>query len=218
MRNRTLARPGLNGSNRKDAQIMNEQDRQAIEGLFSRLAEAECRAGPRDAAAEAFIQQRIGDQPGAPYMMAQTIVVQNMALERAQARIAELERTSAESAPVNAQANGGILGGLFGGAQQRERPRHTGSVPVAGQRSSAPQAQPQQAGGGGFLAGAAQTAIGVAGGMMLGNMIGGMFSGGDTATAAPADAAADPEPDAGGDDSGGGFFDSIFGDGGDMEF
>jgi hypothetical protein len=56
-----------------------------------------------------------------------------------------------------------------------------------------------------------------------------MFSGGDTATAAPADAAAsqaaepapaepmaDPEPAA--DDSGGGFFDSIFGDGGDVDF
>jgi hypothetical protein len=209
---------------------MNEQDRQAIEGLFSRLADAEQKAGPRDAEAEAFIQQRIGNQPGAPYMMAQTIVMQNFALEQAQQRIEELERERAEPTPANAQANGGILGGLFGGSQPQERPRHTGTVPVAGQRASAPQVQPQQAGGGGFLAGAAQTAMGVAGGMMLGNMIGGMFSGGDTATAAPADAAAsqpaepapaepmaDPEPAA--DVSGGGFFDSLFGgDGGDVDF
>jgi hypothetical protein len=208
---------------------MNEQDRQAIEGLFSRLADAERKAGPRDAEAETFIQQRIGDQPGAPYMMAQTIVMQNFALEQAQQRIEELEREHVQATPASAQSNGGILGGLFGGSQPKERPRHTGSVPVAGQRTPAPQVQQQQAGGGGFLAGAAQTAIGVAGGMMLGNMIGGMFSGGDTATAAPADAAAsqpaepapaepiaDSEPAA--EDSGGGFFDSIFGDGGDMDF
>jgi hypothetical protein len=208
---------------------MNEQDRQAIEGLFSRLADAERTAGPRDAQAEAFIQERIGDQPGAPYMMAQTIVMQNFALEQAQRRIDELERERVQATGAAAQPNGGILGGLFGGSQPKERPRHTGSVPVAGQRTPAQHIQPQQAGGGGFLAGAAQTAIGVAGGMMLGNMIGGMFSGGDTATAAPADAAAsqaaesapaepmaDPEPAA--DDSGGGFFDSIFGDGGDVDF
>lgn len=202
---------------------MNEQDRQAIEGLFSRLADAEQKAGSRDAEAEAFIQQRIAKQPGAAYMMAQTIVMQNFALEQARQRIEELERERSQ-APANAQSNGG----LFGSSQPAECPRHTGTVPVVGQRPSAPQVQPSRAGGGGFLAGAAQTAIGVAGGIMLGNLLGSMFSGGDTAAAAPADAGVQPieptsvepvaEPEPAADDSGGGFFDSIFGDGGDFDF
>jgi len=206
---------------------MNEQDRQAIDGLFARLAEAEKQAGPRDAAADAFINQRIGDQPGAPYMMAQTIVVQNHALEQAQQRINELEQQLAED---EAPAQGGMLGGLLGGGRSRQR----GSVPVAGQRSAAPSpmaATPAQSGGGGFLAGAGQTAMGVAGGMLLGSAIGGMFGGSDAAQAAPADAAssdtasaqpdpapAEPAPEPAADDSGGGFFDSIFGGGDDSEF
>jgi hypothetical protein len=62
----------------------------------------------------------------------------------------------------------------------------------------------QQTGGGGFLAGAAQTAMGVAGGLLLGNAIAGMFSG-DEAQAAE-DSSGDGAEGAGGDD-GGGFFD-----------
>jgi hypothetical protein len=53
--------------------------------------------------------------------------------------------------------------------------------------------------GGGFLAGAAQTAVGVAGGVLLGNALAGLFGGGD-AQAAEADAGAeDFSADDGGD-------------------
>ncbi len=208
---------------------MNEQDRQAIEGLFSRLAEAEKQAGPRDAEADAFIKERVSGQPGAPYMMAQTIVMQNYALEQAQQRIAELERQS-QAAP----ANGGGIFGVFGGNKAQPQAQTRGSVPAAGRTPAGAQTPPppQQPGaGGGFLAGAAQTAMGVAGGVLLANALGGMF-GSDPAQAAPVDpaasdpaapepeaAAADPAPDAGGDE-GGGFFDSLFGggDSGDMDF
>ena len=63
---------------------MDNQDRQAIEGLFSRLAGVEQQAGPRDAAAEAFIKERVSQQTAAPYFMAQTIVMQDYALQQAQ--------------------------------------------------------------------------------------------------------------------------------------
>ncbi|MGF1621003.1 MAG: DUF2076 domain-containing protein [Rhodomicrobiaceae bacterium] len=212
---------------------MNEQDRQAIEGLFSRLSEAEKQAGPRDTEADAFIRQRIGDQPGAPYMMAQTIVMQNYALEQAQQRINELEAQSAAS--QQAQPNGGgMLGGFFGGGRSADAGRRPGMVPVAGQRANPAGGGPQppmqpQAGGGGFLAGAAQTAMGVAGGMMLGSALGGMFGGSsaeaapgsppaDAAVAQPDPAPADPAPEPAAEESGGGFFDSIFGDGDDSDF
>jgi hypothetical protein len=77
---------------------MDHQDRQAIEGLFGKLAEVERQSAPRDLEADAFISSRIAAQPGAPYFMAQTIVVQEQALDAAQARITDLEQQLASPA------------------------------------------------------------------------------------------------------------------------
>jgi hypothetical protein len=66
---------------------------------------------------------------------------------------------------------------LFGGGQ---RSRPVRSVPAYRQDYAV-------GGGGGFLAGAAQTALGVAGGVLLANMITGAFDG-DPASASEADA------------------------------
>lgn len=189
---------------------MDRNDQQAISGLFGRLADVERQAPQRDAEADTFIRERIASQPGAPYYMAQTIVVQEQALEAAQARIEELEAQAARP-----QSGGGLFGSLFGGGQQQPArrtvpsigsrpggayPGALGAAPAAGQVGQIPQRA-----GGGFLAGAAQTAMGVAGGMLLANAIGGLLAP-DTAQAA------EPEPQAeetGADDGG---------DFGDMEF
>src|SRR3954447_23757143 len=96
---------------------MDHQDRQDIEGLFSKLGEVDRQAGPRDAEADGLIRARITAQPAAPYFMAQTIVIQEQALNTAQARIEELERNLA-SRPTG---GGGLLSGLFGGGQPQSR-------------------------------------------------------------------------------------------------
>jgi len=156
---------------------MDTQDRQAIAGLFDKFAQVERQGPARDPEAERFIADAIAHQPGAPYYMAQTIVVQDHALTNAQARIARLE---ADLAAARQEAQGGFLSGLFGDSPAPRRP-----LP-------APKPMPQGAPGG-FLAGAAQTAMGVAGGMLLANAVVGMFAG-DAAAAA---ATADPETDLG---------------------
>ena len=173
---------------------MDQRDREAIEELFQKIAEVERRSGPRDPEAEAFIRARIAQHPAAPYYMAQTIVVQEEALNEAERRIAELESGAGQ---------GGLLGGLFGGGRPE---RHRRYAPAAG--SSRRQGRNA---GGGFLAGAAQTAMGVAGGVLLGNMIADLFSPDaaaadagdagfdDTAEGAEAGAEADVGADAGGD-------------------
>ncbi|WP_428032316.1 DUF2076 domain-containing protein [Ancylobacter sp.] len=241
---------------------MNDQDRQAIDGLFAKLAEAERQSGPRDADAEGFIAQRVGQQPAAPYLMAQTIVMQDYALQQAQARIEELERQAQEQAQQSAGARpaggGGLFGGLFGSSEPARRspvpsmprsgaagagsqipadaPPAWQSGAAQGQPMGGPGGQPQGGfgrpgfgGGGGFLAGAAQTAMGVAGGVLLGSAIGSMFGGGSEAKAAEAPAeppAAAEEPTDAGAESGvddgsvsddGGFFGGgdWFGGGGD---
>jgi len=220
---------------------MDTNDKRAIETLFSKLESVGQQAPARDTAAEAFIRDEISRQPTAPYYMAQTIIVQEQALEAAQRRIEELE--TRETQP---QGGGGLLGGLFGGDRTPSR-RPAGAVPRTGGTatgaskwgSGAPGGQQDRSnagrgmggmagmgggmGGGGFLAGAAQTAMGVAGGVLLGNAIAGMFNGNEAqaADASQADAANEPEADA--QDAGveeasfddGGFEDSGF-DGGDF--
>lgn len=149
---------------------MNRQERQVIEELFERLAEIERQGAPRDPEAEAFIRRRLAAQPAAPYYMAQTIVALEEALNAAQERIAELERRPA-SGPGGV---GSFLSGLFGDGGRR-RPQAAAPYP---QQPQQPTGYPQAGygGGRGFLAGAAQTAMGVAGGVLLGNMIADAFS------------------------------------------
>ncbi|MGO4625226.1 DUF2076 domain-containing protein [Ensifer sp. 2YAB10] len=177
---------------------MDRNDQQAIDGLFSKLAQAERQSALRDAQADRFIQERIGQQPGAPYYMAQTIVVQEQALEAAQRRIDELEAQSTQS-----QQRGGFFSSMFrsNAAPQRQAPQQPGYGSAApgspwGNQNQAYGQPMQQRTGGGFLAGAAQTAMGVAGGVLLGNAIAGMFGGNEAqAAAAPAPAPEEPADD-----------------------
>jgi uncharacterized protein len=184
---------------------MDHQDRQAIEQLFGKLSQVEGQSTAPDGQAAEFIRSQIARQPNAPYYMAQTIVVQEQALSAAQGRIQQLE----EQLASRPSGGGGFLSGLFGGGQTRPQPQQSyqpqpmhGMPPhmAPGMGGMAP-----GRGGGGFLAGAAQTAMGVAGGVLLGNMIAGAFSGGDEAKAGeasqpqPEQAAADDAGDAGSD-------------------
>lgn len=181
----------------------NQDDNSAIDGLFDRIEDVSRNSQPRDADAEQLIQQRLRQFPPAPYYMAQTILIQEEALRQARARIEELEANGQQQG----QQRGGFLGGMFGsGAPERQPERARGpwgNAPIDDQPT-------RQRGGGGFLAGAAQTALGVTGGMLLGSAIAGMFTGGANAEElAPednADQGAD-EVDAGGDDFGDDNFD-----------
>ncbi|MBN2886719.1 MAG: DUF2076 domain-containing protein [Chromatiaceae bacterium] len=168
---------------------MNAQEQTAIEELFQRLRQAEAQSGPRDAEAEALIRNLVSSQPVAPYLMAQAVLVQEHALRNQQARIEELEKQLAARPQQQApQASGGFLGGLFGGGapQPPAPPAHPPAQAAsrggwgAGRSTTGQQpgmAAPfQQGGGGGFMSGALQTAMGVAGGVLLGNAIAGMFS------------------------------------------
>jgi uncharacterized protein len=176
---------------------MDTTERQIIDELFGKLRQVESSTGPRDREAEAHIRSQISRQPAAPYYMAQTILVQEQALAAATARIEEMERERSDR-----PSGGGFLGGLFGG----------GDTPATGRRSPAAAGDPRLAayarrgqgagpwgGGSGFLGGAMQTAVGVAGGMMLANALGGMFGADEAAAAEPGldDASAGPDDTSG---------------------
>jgi hypothetical protein len=181
---------------------MTPEERQMLGGLFQRVNAAA--ATPRDAEAETFINDAVRAAPHAPYVLSQTVLVQQHALEAAANRISELEGAAQQSAGQS-QEQGSFLGNLgktiFGGGAPSAPPRPSAD-PQAYQRTQAappsqaypppppqgypppPQGYPPQPGpwsqpsrGGGFLQNAASTAAGVAGGVALGNLLGGLFGG-----------------------------------------
>lgn len=183
---------------------MDHNDRQAIEGLFGKLSQASRAQPHRDPEAEALIADLIARNPGAAYYLAQTVIVQEHALNSAQQQIEHLEQVQHQP-----QQGGGMFGRLFGGGQpQPQRPMAQRPAQAYAPQQPAQGAGPWSGGrpaGGGFMAGAAQTAMGVAGGVLLGNAIGSMFGGEAAASEPPAEEA---EEETGYDDAG-------FDDGGD---
>ncbi len=117
-----------------------------------------------DREAEQLIQEAVREMPDAPYLLVQSVLVQEQALRQADARIRELEARS------NSQAGKGFLGGSG----------LSGSVPVTGPRQASqptPEPIPSEAGRPSFLASALATAASVAGGMLLADGIRGLFGG-----------------------------------------
>jgi hypothetical protein len=167
---------------------MTPQERALVTELFDRLATLE--ATRRDPEAERLIADGLARTPHATYALVQTTLLQDEALNRAQARIQELEESARTD---NAPAGGGFLDA----ARESVLGRGRGSVPSVSPAAprwntnradtSAANAAPlpntfgQDApragafggggpfGGGSFLGTAAAAAVGVIGGNMLFN-------------------------------------------------
>jgi hypothetical protein len=173
---------------------MNADERQLITSLFERMRNYGAPEKDRDA--EALINQQVRANPDATYMLVQSVLVQEQALEAANARVQELEeqlRSLEEGDRARSSRSGGFLGGYWGG-RRGEEPRS--SVPQIGARATPPayadgrspwsqsapppQAQPAPAAasGGGFMRSALTTAAGVAGGMLVADSIRNMLGGG----------------------------------------
>lgn len=134
---------------------MNPTERDLIERLFTKVGQAAAQPTPRDLEAEQFIYYNMQRIPGAPYYMAQTMIAQRFALKQAEARIAELEQRM------------GIMPGSphsFLAPHQPSYPPHYSHY----QQGYYPQSYGQPSSGSGFLATAGATALGVAGGLVLG--------------------------------------------------
>ncbi len=177
---------------------MTPEERQLIAGLFDRMRGFSL--ADKDGEAEALIDRQVAGLRDAPYMLVQSVLVQEHALQQADARIKELEEQvrALESAPQQQPAgSGSFLGGLFGSRPAAEPARGASSVPAIGARATpsvydsrqgwtqqgtgpqpgGPFAQAAQPAGGGFLRSAMATAAGVAGGMLVAGAIGNMLGG-----------------------------------------
>jgi hypothetical protein len=150
---------------------MTPDERNMLQDLANKVAQTPAPA--KDVEAEDFIRKNIGSRPDALYLMTQTVLIQNLALQRAQQQIQDLQQRAAQPAPVSSGSS--FLGG--------QGPRPTGYSQPAGQAYPPPPqyAPPTQTvanpGGGAssFLRGAAQTAAGVAGGVLAADAISSLF-------------------------------------------
>lgn len=144
-----------------------------IDGLVQRVQNAPL--AEKDPQAEQYLQQSLGLNPDALYILAQTVLVQGYALEQAQKQLADFKSQLQQQQPTKHTS---FLGSIFG-SNEPDRPAAPppsqpayATVPAYAQPQSYPQPYPQPGvypqaspvGGGGFLRGAMQTAAGVAAG------------------------------------------------------
>lgn len=155
---------------------MTPEEREILNGFFQRLREAP--AGPQDEEAAAAIRQELARDPGIAYRLAQTALVYEQGLTAAQERIRELQAQLEARPPAR---TGSFLPAV-------PRTPSGGHAPLAPAVPPAPPAGAAGRGafgnavggspGGGFLASAMSTALGVAGGMALFSGLQSLFSGG----------------------------------------
>lgn len=208
---------------------MTPDERQMISGLFDRMRQQGSVDKDRDA--DAMIRDYIRQMPDAAYMLVQSVLVQEMALQNTQQQVQDLEDRvrELETAGRPQQSSGGsFLGNLFGGGA-RPAPasvpmtgRSSGSFgggsapagggtpwgrapvggqPAYGQQGGAMPMQQQAPAGGGFMRSAMTTAAGVAGGMLAANAISSMMKG-DQAHASPLSSPQHAASDTGNDPGG----------------
>jgi uncharacterized protein len=159
--------------------IMTPQERDLVTGLFDRLATIESTS--RDPDAERTITEGLRRAPNATYALVQTVLLQDEALKRADARIRELEAQLGDAPPAQPS---GFLDSMRDAVLGRREPPRGGSVPSVPPSRGQPQDQgaalapgaPWRQGpavpggvapGGSFLGTAAAAATGMIGGSLL---------------------------------------------------
>jgi hypothetical protein len=158
------------------------QEEQLLNSLIERLNQTTLQE--KDPDAEALLNQKLGGNPDALYMLAQTVLVQNIALEQAKAQVSQLQQQVEQLQQQRPQPahTTSFLGRLLGERDDQPAPQQQAPAPgyqqVPQQYAPAqpyPQyGQPQYQQGqyipaGGqpsFLRGAMQTAAGVAAGAL----------------------------------------------------
>src|SRR5690348_9130801 len=198
---------------------MTPQESELVDELFNRLAQLE--TAQRDPEAERLIADGLRRAPHAVYALVQTVLLQDEALKRANARIEELQvQTRAAAEPERRPTSflDSMREALGGRAPHGSVP----SVPTAGaSQSQGQQPQPPRqtplsgypgapgfGSGGSFLGTAASAAAGVIGGSLLldgirsmfGHHLGGAFAHGEEKSATYADREQDRQQDLADDD------------------
>jgi uncharacterized protein len=152
------------------------QEEQLIHSLMERVNQTQLQE--KDPDAEALLNRSLGPNPDALYILSQTVLVQNIALEQAKAQVAQLQQQVQPPQPARATS---FLGSLLGHRDPTPAPPPQQASPQPGYQPVDPQYSQQQyvqappqygapqymgVGQPSFLRGAMQTAAGVAAGAL----------------------------------------------------
>jgi uncharacterized protein len=141
---------------------MTPQEQQMLQGLIQRVNQT--RLQEKDFDAEEMLQQTLGRNPDALYILAQSVLVQQYALDQAQRQLEQLRQQQAQQ-PQHSTSFLGSLLGRDDASRRAPPPPPTYSTP---QYALAPGYVPAYGApqSGGFLRSAMQTAAGVAAGAL----------------------------------------------------
>lgn len=153
---------------------MTPQESQALQNFLDQLRQV--RGIQKDPEAEAAIARAVAQQPDAAYLLVQRALLQDQAIESANAQISQLrnELQAGPTARTGSFLDPGVAWGRSGAVRppqpEAQAPlMQAAPGPTPTQGSAAPPARPGFLGGGGgsFLGNMAATAAGVAGGAFL---------------------------------------------------
>jgi len=156
---------------------MTPDERKMLEDLAEKIQKTP--PPPKDPEAEEFIRRNIGSRPDALYLMTQTVLIQNLALEQARQQIQELQRAGQPAASSGTSFLGGVgrsIPGYAGSSYATPSSPQPSYAPPPPQYNPPSPAPPSPGGAGSFLRGAAQTAAGVAAGALAFEGIRSLFS------------------------------------------
>jgi hypothetical protein len=154
---------------------MTAGEREMLIELANKIAQTP--APTHDPEADEFIRTNIGKRPDALYILTQTVLIQNLAIQHAQQELQEWKQRAAQ--PALPQAASSFLGG--GVMQGGSRP----PAPPPPEPAPTPQTAPPAGGGSSFLRSAAQTAAGVAAGALAFEGIRALFGSGSSGWGTP---------------------------------
>ena len=146
---------------------MTAEEREMLTDLANKIAQTPTPA--LDLQADEFIRANIGKREDALYILTQTVLIQNLAIQHAQQELQELKQRAAQAPQAGSSFLGGLLRGGSHAAPPQPQPQH--AAPPPPQYSAPPASAP------GFLRSAAQTAAGVAAGALAFEGIRALFGG-----------------------------------------
>lgn len=179
---------------------MTPQEQQLLTDFLNRLVAVG--QVTKDPQADSLIRQRLAEQPDAGYLLVQRCLLQQQALDTAKADIAQLQAQLSQSGQATSflgnPANGSPSTAQSGSSQPSQAAAPGWRERLFGSRPAPPPAQapvpqapmaPVRSGSPSFLASAATTAAGVAGGMFLfegiESLLGGHHGGGLSGSGEP---------------------------------
>jgi hypothetical protein len=141
---------------------MTPQEAQMLQDLVRKIQQTALTE--KDPDAEALLMNGLARDPDALYKLAQTVLVQNLALNQARMQIEQLHQQAVPAGPAPARANT-FLGSLLG-RHEPVGPPPSAVPPPPYQAAPPPYSEPAPSGAGSFLRSAATTAAGVAAGAL----------------------------------------------------